>query len=241
MFESIEFYLAIIAVCIAGVIRGFSGFGAGMILVPSLSILYSPVVAVVTVVLLEIIPIIQLLPGALSKCDWRNIVPMSITSIIMIPIGSMVLINMNPEVMRISIAILLLFCVVVLMTGWRYKGEYNRWTSSSTGMLSGFISGSTSLGGLPVVLYFLSGKQSQSVTRASIVVFLVITALIALFTYFSLGIISNEVVLRTSWYIPFFVVSIWLGGQLFGKVSDVTFRRVTLFIIGSAGFAMLFA
>ncbi|MDT8405262.1 hypothetical protein [Sulfuriflexus sp.] len=49
-----EMYLAAVAVLVAGFIRGFSGFGAGMILVPVLSLLYSPVVAVVTVALLEL-------------------------------------------------------------------------------------------------------------------------------------------------------------------------------------------
>ena len=53
-----EFYIAIIAVLAAGVLRGFSGFGAGMVLVPSLSLLYNPMVAVITVVLLETIPAI---------------------------------------------------------------------------------------------------------------------------------------------------------------------------------------
>ena len=237
---SIDIYLAIIAVCVAGLIRGFSGFGAGMVLVPSLSVLYSPLIAVITVVLLEIIPIVQLLPAAISKCEWRSVIPMAVASILMIPIGSVVLINTDPDIMRLAIAILLLLGVGVLLTGWRYKGEFNVWTSSPTGMVSGFISGATSLGGLPVVLYYLSGKQSQSVIRASIVVFLVIATLMSLISYSSLGVISKDIVLRTLLFIPFFIVSILIGGRLFGKVSDIIFRRITLLIIVSASFTMLF-
>lgn len=238
---SAEMYWAILAVLIAGVLRGFSGFGAGMVLVPSLSLLYSPIIAVVTVVLLEIIPSIQLLPNALSRCEWRSVVPMSLAAVVTIPLGSFILVHTDAAVMQRSISILVLVCVIVLATGWRYKGEYTSRQSAATGFASGLIGGATSLGGLPVILYYLSGKNSTAVTRASIVVFLVVSTLVSLVTYFSHGIVSSAVVLRASWLAPFFVISIWLGGHMFGKVSEFIFRAVTLALVGSVGAAMLIA
>jgi len=238
---SAEMYMAIIAVLIAGVLRGFSGFGAGMVLVPSLSLLYSPIIAVVTVVLLEIIPSIQLLPNAISKCEWRSVMPMSLAAVITIPLGSFILVYTDAMVMRTSISILVLLCVVVLATGWRYKGEYTLRESSATGFTSGLIGGATSLGGLPVILYYLSGKNTTAVTRASIVVFLVVTTLVSVVTYLSHGIVTSDVVLRTAWLAPFFMVAIWIGGNLFGKVSESFFRSVTLLVVGSVGVAMLLA
>jgi len=238
---SAEMYLAIVAVLIAGVLRGFSGFGAGMVLVPSLSLLYSPIIAVVTVVLLEIIPSIQLLPNAISKCEWRSVVPMSLAALVTIPLGSFILVYTDADVMRSSISILVLLCVVVLATGWRYKGEYTSRESTATGFASGLIGGATSLGGLPVILYYLSGKNTTAVTRASIVVFLVVTTLVSVVTYLSHGIVTSDVVLRTAWLAPFFIFAIWMGGHLFGKVSESFFRAVALTLVGSVGIAMLFA
>lgn len=241
MLFSIEMYLAISAVLVAGVLRGFSGFGAGMVLVPSLSLLYSPIIAVVTVVLLEIIPSIQLLPNAISKCEWRSVVPMSLAALVTIPLGSFILVYTDADVMRSSISILVLLCVVVLATGWRYKGEYTSRESTATGFASGLIGGATSLGGLPVILYYLSGKNTTAVTRASIVVFLVVTTLVSVVTYLSHGIVTSDVMLRTAWLAPFFILAIWMGGYLFGKVSESFFRAVTLTLVGSVGMAMLFA
>ena len=238
---SAEMYLAIIAVLIAGVLRGFSGFGAGMVLVPSLSLLYSPIIAVVTVVLLEIIPSIQLLPNAISKCEWRSVVPMSLAALVTIPLGSFILVYTDADVMRSSISVLVLLCVVVLATGWRYKGEYTSRESTATGFASGLIGGATSLGGLPVILYYLSGKNTTAVTRASIVVFLVVTTLVSVIAYLSHGIVTSDVVLRGAWLAPFFMIAIWGGGHLFGKVSESIFRAVTLTLVGSVGMAMLFA
>lgn len=236
-----EFYFAIVAVLIAGTLRGFSGFGAGMILVPSLSLLYDPIIAVVSVVLLEMIPAIQLLPKVIPKCHWRSVIPMSLASVVTIPLGSFVLVNTDPDVMRNSISILVLFCVFILAIGWQYKGEYSTKASTMTGMASGLISGATSLGGLPVILYYLSGSQKTEVTRASIVVFLVITVLVSLVTYIIHGIITSEIFLRTALLAPFFIVAIWFGGSLFGKASEGLFRLITLSLLGSVGLAMLFS
>lgn len=236
-----EIYLAIIFVLIAGVLRGFSGFGAGLILVPSLSVIYSPIVAVATVVLLEIIPSIQLLPRAIKKCHWQSVAPMALMAAIAIPFGSLILVYTDADTMRIVISALVILCVLILAMGWRFKGEFSSKVSVSTGLVSGVISGATSLGGLPVILFYLSNKHSTEVARASIVMFLVVTTIIALITYVQHGIITTEVVVRSASLGPFFIIAIWVGGKLFGKVSESVFRSITLALLGSVGLAMLFA
>ena len=236
---SFEFYLAVLAVFFAGILRGFSGFGVGMVLVPSLSLLYSPVTAVITVVLLEIVPSIQLFPDAIKKCHWQSVVPMSLTALITIPIGSLILIHTNADVMRIVIAMLIIISVLILAVGWKYKGAYTPMSSVMTGAASGLISGASSLGGLPIILYYLSGRLSTSVARASIVIFLVFTALLSVTTFSLHGVISKDILIRAVWLVPPFIVAIWIGGRLFGQVSESTFRAITLTFLGSVGVMML--
>lgn len=234
-----DFFVALSAVFIAGVLRGFSGFGVGMVLVPILSLVYNPMVAVITVVLLEIIPSIQLVPGSIAQCDWRSVLPMAISGILTVPLGSLILVNTDADTMRIGIAVLVLLCVTILATGWRYQGGHSLRVPTMTGMASGLISGAASLGGLPVILYYLSGELNCKVARASIVVFLFITAMISLVTYLFHGIIHWDIVLRAVWLAPVFIFAIWLGGRLFGKVSESIFRSVTLTLLGGVGVMML--
>ncbi len=234
-----DFYFTILVVLLAGTFRGFSGFGAGMIMVPILSLIYSPLDAVMTVVLLELIPIVQLLPGAIAKCHWRSVIPMSLSAIVAIPVGSFLLVYADVDFMRNVISILVIACALVLATGWRYKENCKSSVSIGTGMISGLISGATSLGGLPVILYYLSGSYKTEIARATIVVFLIVTALVSLVTYISHGIISTDIVFRTAWLSPFFIVATWGGGQLFGKVSESLFRNISLMLLGGVGLTML--
>ena len=234
-----DFYVAIIAVFVAGVLRGFSGFGVGMVLVPILSLVYNPMVAVITVVLLEIIPSIQLVPSSIAQCEWRSVLPMAISGIVTVPIGTLILVHTDANTMRVGIAVLVLLCVTILATGWRYQGSHTLKLPTMTGMASGLISGAASLGGLPVILFYLSGEHSSKVARASIVVFLFITAMVSLLTCLFHGIIHWDIVLRAVWLAPVFVLAIWVGGRLFGKVSESLFRTVTLTLLGGVGVMML--
>ena len=50
---------------VAGIIRGFTGFGSALIAVPTLAYLYGPAAAVVIEVLIEIPVVLYLLPAAI--------------------------------------------------------------------------------------------------------------------------------------------------------------------------------
>lgn len=240
MLNSLEILVAITAVIVAGVFRGFSGFGTGMILVPSLSVIYEPVVAVITVVLLELVTALQLVKKSLPHCHWQTVLPMAIISSITVPLGALLLINIEANTMRIAISVLVMISVLILYSGWRYKGEADMKISAITGFSSGLITGATSLGGLPVILYYLSSRLTTETARASMIVFLIITAIVSLLTYMIHGIITTDVMVRTATVMPLFIVSIWLGIQLFGKVSESTFRKVILSLLAIVSILTLF-
>jgi uncharacterized membrane protein YfcA len=236
------FMYAVLAVLLAGLVRGFAGFGAGMILAPVLALLYGPVAAVVSVVLLEAIPAVQLLPSTLPHADWRSVIPMSLAAVVAIPLGSLFLINVDAGTLRMIISLSVIGCVLLLASGWRIAGnERSVRAPLVTGVLSGVIGGATSLGGLPVVLYYLSGLYNAVSVRASLVMFLVVSVIISIITYTSIGIITREMILRCVWLMPFFVVAIWAGKQLFGRVSESAFRVITLALVGGIGVVSLCA
>lgn len=239
-FMDLNFAFAALAVAVAGIVRGFSGFGAGMILVPVLSLLYGPVVAVVSVVIMELVPAVQLLPGVLHRCDWRSVVPMSVAAVITVPLGSYVLVVIDEHSMRMLISVLVLSGVGLLASGWRYRSaDSNRSAPVVTGAVSGMLSGATGLGGLPVVMYYLSGTQRAEVTRASVVIFLFVSVMVSLAMFIYHGIITRDILIRCLSLAPLLLVSIWIGGRLFGRTSESLFRNLLLVMLTVVSVLML--
>ena len=72
-FAQFPFLIAAAVAFIAGMVRGFAGFGAAMVMTPIFSALYGPAVGVPLCLLLEIAVGLPLLPRAVPLVDWRRI------------------------------------------------------------------------------------------------------------------------------------------------------------------------
>ena len=58
---------------LAGVVRGFAGFGAAMIMMPVLAAVLGPVVAVPTLSVMDSLMTLPLVARNVRHCDWRSV------------------------------------------------------------------------------------------------------------------------------------------------------------------------
>jgi len=96
------FYL-ILVILFSGFIRGFLGFASGLITIPILSFLYSPIFAIVFNIVIEVPTTIYLSYVGAKTCKFREISPMFFSMLITIPIGTIFLISIDEEVEKINI------------------------------------------------------------------------------------------------------------------------------------------
>jgi uncharacterized membrane protein YfcA len=69
--DPVSLIVTVISVCVAGIIRGYSGFGFAMVAVTSISLVLPPVQAVPTVLILEVLASIGLVPHfVLTLCRY---------------------------------------------------------------------------------------------------------------------------------------------------------------------------
>ena len=70
---AVPFLVCAVVACIAGMVRGFAGFGAAMIMTPIFSALYGPAVGVALCLMLEIAVALPVVHGVVGLVDWRRI------------------------------------------------------------------------------------------------------------------------------------------------------------------------
>lgn len=63
------------AAALAGLVRGFSGFGAAMIFVPVAGAIYEPKIAVVLLFIFDGLATAPMLVPAFRRCIWREVLP----------------------------------------------------------------------------------------------------------------------------------------------------------------------
>src|SRR5438045_8313905 len=98
-FLTISFLIAAAVAVFAGMVRGFAGFGAAMLMTPAFSALYGPAVGISLCLLLEIAVAVPLLPRAIQYVDWRRIGVMLVAATAGAPLGNLVLTEVAPEPM----------------------------------------------------------------------------------------------------------------------------------------------
>ena len=117
-----RFLVAVAVSALAGLVRGFSGFGGAMIYMPLIAAVYDPRIAAVTILLVDFVSTTPFAIGEVRRCVWREVIPISIAMAVGVPFGTWALLVLDPIVLRWAIAILVLSLLPLLASGWRYHG-----------------------------------------------------------------------------------------------------------------------
>lgn len=106
----------------AGVVRGLSGFGTGLIVAPIAGALYDPVTAVVLLVIIDSLPTLPVALPVVKLARWREVLPVLAGLALFVPLGVYILKNGDETVLRWVICVIILACALTLRSGWRYHG-----------------------------------------------------------------------------------------------------------------------
>ncbi|PPR10142.1 MAG: hypothetical protein CFH41_01876 [Alphaproteobacteria bacterium MarineAlpha11_Bin1] len=225
---------------IAGVMRGFSGFGAALAIAPVLASTVGPRAAIPAILLLMLITSVQLGPRAVREVNWPVVIPLSIGGIIGIIIGGWLLIIINQEFVQKSISIIVIFFSVVMLTGWRYRGQIGPAITGIAGWLGGFISGVAAAGGPAVIIFLLAGPDSAARNRAAIILYFIFAQIIGLVVYWFGGLMTAKTFWIAFPMVPTIVLGTWIGERMFGKASENLYRRIALMFLLAIGLTTLF-
>jgi hypothetical protein len=168
-----RFPIAIGIAVVAGLVRGFSGFGSALIYIPLLSAVYSPRVAAPTLLLIDTICSLPFAFRAMPHCTWREVTPVAIGSAVATPFGVMALLWVDPLSLRWFITGLVLIALAALVVGWRYHGRPTYAASLGVGALAGFGGGAVQIGAPPLLVFWLGGENSAATVRANIMIYFI--------------------------------------------------------------------
>jgi uncharacterized membrane protein YfcA len=234
-----HFIAAVAVAALAGVVRGFSGFGSALIYVPLMSALYEPRIATVSFVLMDYVCVTPYALRALPRAQWREVAPAFAASLLTVPLGTMVQNAADPVPLRWGMAAFVLAFVALLASGWRYPFKPSAPAAACAGALSGFAGGAVQMGGPPVILYWLGSPSGAVIIRSNLLVFLIMLGFTLVANYAWHGLMTAQPIALAVLLWPAYILALALGARWFHGASDVHYRRVAYVIVALAALVSL--
>src|SRR5436309_8777953 len=229
---------AAIAICaiafVSGTARGFSGFGSALIFMPLASSMAAPRLVAALLLIIDFVAAAPLLPNACKQADRKATSVMVAGALIGVPIGTWFLTRLDPVTTRWIISGFVAALLLLLLSGWRYRGEDHATLSVGIGALSGFCSGLAQTGGPPIVGYWLGRPIASDIARANIILFFAASDFFSVVSYAVGGLLSQDASLFSLVVGPVYAIGIRFGTLLFGRASEKLFRGICYALIALA-------
>lgn len=224
--------LSVACIFAAAVLRGFTGFGFSLAAVPLLGLFMSPIQAVPIAIGLQLLGSLLDFPSASKECDWPSLRWLTIGAVVGSPVGTFILNEIPAPVSRLVISSITLLAVLVLGRGFALPAMPPRPVTSVTGFMAGLFNGLAAMPGPPAVAYYMSVPLPRTTTRASLLVFFLMTSITATIAALAIGLITVQTISLSLLGLPMMWIGTRLGEMAFKCGTDAMHRQVSIASLG---------
>jgi uncharacterized membrane protein YfcA len=232
--------LFLFATFIGGVTTGLAGFALALVVSGIWLHIITPIQTATLIVGYNLLTqgyAIWKLRHALS---WRNVWPFIVGGAIGVPIGTILLIYIDPMYLRTGLGgLLVAYSIYSLVRPAFTPVQSGVPADVGIGFLNGLLGGLTGLTGIIVTVWCQLRGWPKDVQRA---VFQPVNLAAIVMSAVSLsfaGAVTAETVKLYVLGLPVLLAGMWTGLKLYGKLNDAAFRKVLLLLLLVSGLALV--
>ena len=224
--------MAIIALVafFGGLVRGFTGFGGPAFILAILTLFFTPFSVVSKILVVDFIASVYLFKVVYREIDWRATASMVIPSLICMPLGHWLLLELDPLLMKRVMALIIAAVCVLMLIGYRYKHPMTTGLLITLGIIAGIIFGGTYIA-LVAVVFILMGPYDKHAGRTLIIAWSLFAVLGFTIVSVYSGTTGTDDVLTAAPGALTYMLGTWIGSHGFSKSSETLFRRVAISIL----------
>ena len=238
-FDNGSIIYLILGATLAGLVRGFSGFGTAMVFIPIAGQVLSPIATLTVLFVMDLIGPIPNIPRALRDGQLVDVSRLFVGSLIGAPIGVYLLTRMSEDVFRLSGASFSLLLLVLLIFGVRYRGTLSKGLIYLTGSIGGLFGGAVGIPGPPVIMLYMASTLPPAVIRANNTLFLLVVDVLFFSIFWLKGLLlTHYILIGIIIAVPYLTFCI-LGAFLFNPRREKIYRNTAYIIIFVSAFSAL--
>ncbi len=230
-FSTDEFILYGLVIFVAGVVRGFAGFGLGSVIIAALAFKWGPLALFPICLLLEAAASLITIRGGLKDANFSAVKVVAFFSAIGLPLGLLVNSTVPQDVAKLIALLVIGLLAVTQLLNVQPGYLRSRFAGQISGLFAGIANGLSGGGGMINAIYFLSRGLEPKVIRASLILNLMIMIATASFYYLIFGILSPLSAIRAALGLPLMLAGLALGIWLFRPQLQRHYQRFCLLLI----------
>ncbi len=223
--------LALISVLsmLAALPQNVTGFGFALVLAPLFVLFIDADHTVVIVNILAMLTAAAVVWRLRHSIAWGTAGALFAASLAGMPLGLLVLLFVDVDVLQVLIALAVLSGTLALARGLTIGASPR--IAALAGLAGGFLRTSTSAAGPPIIIY-LQGRQLPPDTfRSTGSCFLMTTGVVAFVLYAATGRLDADTGLAVGAALPGIIIGTAVGATLAGRISERWFRRAVIAVL----------
>ncbi len=231
------YLLTCLILAVAQMVYVLFGFGAGLIAVGSLALVYSNMQDVVVLLLLVNLPAeLWVVLHSRREIRWRPILGLASGIALGIPAGTWLLKTGDPSLI---LTILGVFLMVVGLVFLRLPAAGTVKPPAAlappTGLLSGLLTGLFGTGGPPLIIWYQLSASTKAAFRGNLMTIFLMMTFVRVPSYLVGGLVTAPRLWSSLAVMPAVLLGAWLGNRLHLSISEQRFRflvSILLVILG---------
>jgi uncharacterized protein len=211
--------------------RSTFGFGDALIAMPLLALFIDIKIATPLIALIAFFIAISILIKNWKKVELKSAWRLIIASLIGIPIGLWYLKDINENVIKLVLGIIVLFFAIYSLLKpklHRLNGEKYSWIF---GFIAGIMGGAYNTNGPPIVIYSSLKKWNPQKFRATLQGYFFTTGIMVIAGHGIAGNFTTEVLSYFAYCMPVVIIAVVLGARLNKKIPAERFHKYIYLIL----------
>lgn len=226
---------------LAGFTQGVSGFGAGLVAMPLLTILLG-IKAAVPLSMLNGLLITGFLSLQLKlHIDWQKIMPLFVGCLPGILVGALALQRLDADLLQLGLgAFIIAYASYSLWARPRPRRIARGW-GYTAGFLTGAISSLFSAGGPPAIIYVSLTDWSKDEIKATLSVFFFTSGIVTALGHAASGLTTSATLQQMLITGPMTLLGVVSGSLLYQRIRQRTYIAIMLWLLILMGLMMIVA
>ena len=239
MLSGYELFFSLLIVAAASTVIGTVGFGFSLVAAPVLLLYLEPQQVVVVANSLIALLMVMVLSRTWKNLEFKASLGLVLGGIAATPIGVLVLNSASPGVLRVTIAIVIIFLGLFSLKNVQLPFSRSKMAGPVFGFLTSLAVTTIAIGGPLGAIYAISQRWKPDMIRAALALFFLSSDLVAFPLYVATGLVEKDTLSNIGLLIPGLVIGFFLARLVVDLINERIFRYVVVAVIIVAGSATL--